>query len=282
MEPDWARLPRVRSTAWLGRAGRRPRSPSGIGVLGFGRVLIVERPCELGDRIARAGAWLARYGELQNSLFLALARPLGLAGAGGRDAFGDLFQIAVTAAWARERDGEPIRHPRAFLRQVIVNQRKMQLRTERRHPATSFDDLAGTADGSRRAADRLDRRPPRLRQRAGRALGRRRGRHPHPAHRRAAGPHRLGATRRTHARRGRLGTRHHAPPVRPALRASEHRKLLAYLAGDWCAGHAARFARLAANRATPTEAKDAREHLDACPSCRTAYETFTRLHPSSA
>src|SRR3954464_12559374 len=93
-----------------------------------------------------SGAWLARYGELQNSLFLALARPLGMSGAGGRDAFGDLFQIAVTAAWIRERDGEPIRNPRAFLRQVIVNQRKMQLRSERRHPATSYDELTATAD----------------------------------------------------------------------------------------------------------------------------------------
>jgi hypothetical protein len=59
-------------------------------------------------------------------------------------------------------------------------------------------------------------------------------------------------------------------------------KLLAYLAGDWCPGHAARFARLAANRATPAEACRARQHLNACPSCRTAYETFTRLHPSGA
>jgi DNA-directed RNA polymerase specialized sigma24 family protein len=83
------------------------------------------------------GAWLARYGELLSSLFMTLARPLGLGGAGGREAFGDLFQIAVTAAWLRERDGEPIRNPRAFLRQVIINQRKMQLRSERRHPATS-------------------------------------------------------------------------------------------------------------------------------------------------
>jgi hypothetical protein len=61
-----------------------------------------------------------------------------------------------------------------------------------------------------------------------------------------------------------------------------NRKLLAYLAGDWCPGHAATFARLAANRASPAEARDAREHLDACPSCRTACETFTRLHPSGA
>src|SRR4051812_18375039 len=91
------------------------------------------------------GAWLARYGELQNSLFLTLARPLGMAGAGGRDAFGDLFQIAATAAWMRERDGETIRNPRAFLRQVIINQRKMQLRSERRHPATSYDEIVATA-----------------------------------------------------------------------------------------------------------------------------------------
>jgi hypothetical protein len=34
-----------------------------------------------------------------------------------------------------------------------------------------------------------------------------------------------------------------------------NRKLPAYLAGDWCPGHAARFARLAANRATPAEAR---------------------------
>src|SRR5919202_3889927 len=95
-----------------------------------------------------AGAWLARYGELQNSLFLTLGRPLGMAGAGGRDAFGDLFQIAATAAWMRERDGEPIRNPRAFLRQVIINQRKMQLRSERRHPATSYDEIVATPDGN--------------------------------------------------------------------------------------------------------------------------------------
>src|SRR3954466_15939871 len=94
------------------------------------------------------GAWLARYGELQNSLFLTLARPLGMAGGGGRDAFGDLFQIAATAAWMRERDGETIRNPRAFLRQVIINQRKMQLRSERRHPATSYDEIVATAGDS--------------------------------------------------------------------------------------------------------------------------------------
>src|SRR4051812_23178303 len=71
-----------------------------------------------------------------------------MAGAGGRDAFGDLFQIAATAAWVRECDGEPIRNPRAFLRQVIINQRKMQLRSERRHPATSYDEMVATADGA--------------------------------------------------------------------------------------------------------------------------------------
>jgi RNA polymerase sigma factor (sigma-70 family) len=71
-----------------------------------------------------------------------------MAGAGGRDSFGDLFQIAATAAWLRERDGEPIRNPRAFLRQVIINQRKMQLRSERRHPATSYDEIVATADGA--------------------------------------------------------------------------------------------------------------------------------------
>src|SRR4051794_22209546 len=61
-----------------------------------------------------------------------------------------------------------------------------------------------------------------------------------------------------------------------------NRKLLAYLAGDWCPGHAAGFARLAANRATPAEAREAREHLGACPSCRNAYGTFTRVHPGGA
>src|ERR671933_392958 len=135
---------------------------------------------------SEAGAWLARYGELQNSLFLTLARPLGMAGAGGRDAFGDLFQIAATAAWVRERDGEPIRNPRAFLRQVIINQRKMQLRSERRHPATSYDEIVTSADGN--GGSGID------------AM--------------AGG---------TDARRGRRGARDHAPPVRAAARACEHR-----------------------------------------------------------
>ena len=62
-----------------------------------------------------SGAWLARYSELQASLFVTLARPLGLGGPGGRDAFGDLFQIAVTAAWAqgarRRADPQPARVP---------------------------------------------------------------------------------------------------------------------------------------------------------------------------
>ena len=60
-----------------------------------------------------------------------------------------------------------------------------------------------------------------------------------------------------------------------------NRKLVAYLAGDWCPGYASRFASLAAGRATPAQAEESRAHLAACPSCRTAYETFTRLHPSA-
>ena len=226
-----------------------------------------------------SGAWLARYGELQNSLFLALARPPGMAGAGGRDALGDLFQIAVTAAWVRERDGEPIRHPRAFLRQVIVNQRKMQLRTERRHPATSFEDLAGTADGSGGPPiDSIADRGPTVSEQVERrevaeivthilltverrarivwAMRYLEGRSPDEV------ASALGITHRQYAR------------LFERANTAINRKLLAYLAGDWCPGRA--------NRATPAEAKDAREHLDACPSCRTAYETFTRLHPSGA
>ncbi len=160
-----------------------------------------------------------------------------MAGAGGRDAFGDLFQIAVTAAWVRERDGEPIRHPRAFLRQVIVNQRKMQLRAERRHPATSFDDLAGTADGG----------PPieivthilltvERRARIVWAMRYLEGRSPDEV------VSALGIMHRQYAR------------LFERANTAINRKLLAYLAGDWCPGHAARFARLAANRAAPTDA----------------------------
>ena len=58
-----------------------------------------------------------------------------------------------------------------------------------------------------------------------------------------------------------------------------NRKLVAYLAGDWCPGHASRFARLAASRATPrgpTSPTAPRR----VPGCRGAYETFTRLHPA--
>ena len=233
------------------------------------------------------GAWLARYGELQNSLFVTLARPLGMAGAGGRDAFGDLFQIAATAAWVRERDGEPIRNPRAFLRQVIINQRKMQLRSERRHPATSYDEIMVTAEGTGGSGiDAIaDRRPSVTEQverrevaeivthilltveRRARTVWAMRWLEDRTPDEVVAA---LGITHRQYAR------------LLERANTAINRKLLAYLAGDWCPGHAAGFARMAANRATPTEARAAREHLDACPSCRAAYETFTRLHPSGA
>lgn len=241
-------------------------------------------PAAVEPRI-ESGAWLARYGELQNSLFVALARPLGLVGAGGRDAFGDLFQIAVTAAWVRERDGEPIRNPRAFLRQVIINQRKMQLRSERRHPATSYDELAAMADSTggpridaiadRRASvsEQVERREVAeivthillTVERRARTVWTMRyleGRSPDEV---------IAALDITHRQYSRLFER---------ASTAINRKLLAYLAGDWCPGYAARFASLAADRATPTHAREAREHLAACPSCRAAYETFTRLHPS--
>src|SRR4051795_4759492 len=184
----------------------------------------------------------------------------------------------------RERDGEPIRNPRAFLRQVIINQRKMQLRSERRHPATSYDEITATADGT--GIDAIaDRRPSVSEQVERREVAdivthilltvERRARtvwamrwleERTPDEIVAA----LGITNRQYAR------------LLERAQTALNRKLLAYLAGDWCPGHAARFARLAANRATPAEACDARAHLDACPSCRTAYETFTRLHPSGA
>jgi RNA polymerase sigma factor (sigma-70 family) len=231
-----------------------------------------------------SGAWLAHYSELQSSLFVTLARPLGLGGPGGRDAFGDLFQIAVTAAWAKERDGETIRNPRAFLRQVIVNQRKMQLRSERRHPATSFDELAATADsvGGTTVEAIADRRPSVSEQVERRELAeivaqilltiepRARtvwtmrypeGRSPDEVI--AA----LGITRRQYARLFERAT------------VAINRKLVAYLAGDWCPGYASRFARLAAGRATPAQADEARDHLAACPACCRAYDTFMRLHP---
>src|SRR3954465_10345731 len=234
---------------------------------------------------SEAGAWLARYGELQNSLFLTLARPLGMVGAGGRDAFGDLFQIAATAAWMRERDGEPIRNPRAFLRQVIINQRKMQLRSERRHPATSFDEIVATADGNggtgidaiadRRASvsEQVERREVaeivthilltvERRARTVWAMRWLEGRTPDEV---------VEALAITHRQYARLFER---------ANTAINRKLLAYLAGDWCPGSAAKFARLAANRATPAETRDAREHLHACPSCRPPCETFPRRPPS--
>src|SRR3954447_17859027 len=234
-----------------------------------------------------SGDWLPHYSELQSSLFVTLARPLGLGGPGGRDAFGDLFQIAATAAWVKERDGETIRNPRAFLRQVIINQRKMQLRSERRHPATSYDEIVATADGSAGGGLEAiaDRRPSVSEQVERREVAElvthilltveRRARtvwamrwleERTPDEVVAA----LGITHRQYAR------------LLERANTAINRKLLAYLAGDWCPGHAAGFARLAANRATPAEACDARAHLDACPSCRTAHETLTRLHPGGA
>jgi RNA polymerase sigma factor (sigma-70 family) len=230
-----------------------------------------------------SGDWLAHYSELQSSLFVALARPLGLGGPGGRDAFGDLFQIAATAAWVKERDGETIRNPRAFLRQVIVNQRKMQLRSARRHPATSFDELVATADsaGPSAAEAIADRRPSVSEQverrevaeliaqillsieRRARAVWTMRmleGRSPEEV---------MAALDITHRQYARLFER---------ATIAINRKLVAYLAGDWCPGYASKFTRFAAGRATPAQAEEAEKHLAACPACRGAYETFTRLH----
>ena len=231
-----------------------------------------------------SGAWLAHYSELQSSLFVTLARPLGLGGPGGRDAFGDLFQIAVTAAWVKERDGETIRNPRAFLRQVIVNQRKMQLRSERRHPATSFDELAETAEttGGLTAEAIADRRPSVSEQVERRELAEIIAQILLTIERRArtvwamrylegCSPDQvvvaLDITHRQYARLYERAT------------VAINRKLVAYLAGDWCPGYASRFARLAAGRATRAQADEARQHLAACPACRRAYERFTRLHP---
>jgi hypothetical protein len=138
---------------------------------------------------------------------------------------------------------------------VIVNQRKMQLRTERRHPATSFEDLAGTAAGSGGPPiDSIADRGPTVSEQVERREVAE-NRHAHPPDRRAAGPHRW-AMRYLEGRSPdevRRGARHHAPPVRRLFERANtaiNRKLLAYLAGDWCPGHAARFTRLAANRAT--------------------------------
>jgi RNA polymerase sigma factor (sigma-70 family) len=230
------------------------------------------------------GAWLTRYGELQSSLFVALARPLGLGGPGGRDAFEDLFQIAVTAAWVKERDGEPIRNPRAFLRQVIVNQRKMQLRSQRRHPTTSFDELAEAAETTRGPAVQAitDRGPSvseqveqreladlllhialSIERRAGTVWAMRWLYHFSPEQVMAE----LRITPRQYAR------------LFERAGAAIDRKMAAYLAGDWCPGYASKFSRLAAGLATPAQAREAHAHLAACPACRGAYETFTRLHP---
>jgi hypothetical protein len=73
----------------------------------------------------------------------ALARPLGLGGPGGRDAFGDLFQIAVTAAWAKERDGEPIRNPRASRRVARSHHRSRRVRDRGGRARPMKDATAG-------------------------------------------------------------------------------------------------------------------------------------------
>jgi RNA polymerase sigma factor (sigma-70 family) len=230
------------------------------------------------------GAWLGRYGELQDTLFLILGRRLGLAGPGGRDAFGDLFQVAATEAWTRERSGEPIRNPRAFLAKVILNQRKMQLRSQRRHPARSYDELAAETESAegRAPAGLADKRPPveqQIEQRElvtllthivltieprARKVWTMRCLDGHTPDEVTAA---LGVTRREYAR------------LLERANIAINRKLRAYLAGDWCPGWAAKLARLAAGRATPAEAAEARGHLAGCPSCRAAYQTFTRLHP---
>jgi DNA-directed RNA polymerase specialized sigma24 family protein len=169
---------------------------------------------------------------------------------------------------------------------VIVNQRKMQLRSQRRHPATSYDELAATAestggsiaeaiaDRGASVAEQVERREVAellaqilltIEHRARTVWMMRYVEGWLPEEVMAA----LGITRRQYARLLERAT------------IAINRKLVAYLATDWCAGYAAKFTRLAAARATPAQAHDAEAHLAVCPSCRASYEAFTRLHPSA-
>jgi hypothetical protein len=162
----------------------------------------------------------------------------------------------------------------------------MQLRTERRHPATSYDELAAVAENTGGLATEAiaDRRPSVSEQVERRELAELVAQILLTIERRArtvwamrylegCSPDEvvlaLGITHRQYARLYERAT------------VAINRKLVAYLAGDWCAGYASRFARLAAGRATPAQADEAHEHLAACPACRRAYETFTRLHPKA-
>ena len=192
-----------------------------------------------------------------------------------------------SAAWVKERDGEPIRNPRAFLRQVIVNQRKMQLRSQRRHPASSFDELAAAVESTdARTAEAIgDHRPPIGEQVERRELVELVLGILATIERRASTvwtmrylcgytPERvIGALGITHRQYARLLER---------ATVAIDRKLAAYVAGDWCPGYAPKLVRLAAGRASAAEAQEARAHLASCPSCRGSYETFTRLHRSPA
>jgi hypothetical protein len=76
------------------------------------------------------------------------------------------------------------------------------------------------------------------------------------------------------------------PP--PSSAAAEGRKpvedylLRGFAFCAWCGR--ALYTRRQSGSARPSRprAREAREHLDVCPSCRAAHETFTRLHPSGA
>jgi hypothetical protein len=204
-----------------------------------------------------------------------------------RDAFGDLFQIAVTAAWMLERDGEPIRNPRAFLFQVIVNQRKMQLRSERRHPATSYDELAATVDSNGGAGiDAIaDRRPSVSEQVERRDVAMIVTHILRTVERQ--GPHGMASAISRDVRRTKSSPRLASRPAStpgcssariPRSTASSRRTSPA------TGAPAMRRSSRGSPRigGMPADAHDGREHLHACPSCPAVYETFTRLHASGA
>jgi hypothetical protein len=172
-----SRMSRTPSTPATGRTTRRPPSGFWDGAM-FTREPSAARPsptsriCLPGRRARRAAppgiCALPRYGELQNSLFFALARPLGMAGAGGRDAFGDLFQIADRRVGSgTRRRADP---PSARLSATGDRQPAQDAAAHRAPPPRHV--LRGSRRHGRRlrrAADRLDRRSWTHRQRAGRA-----------------------------------------------------------------------------------------------------------------
>jgi RNA polymerase sigma factor (sigma-70 family) len=210
-----------------------------------------------------AAQFARRVPALSRELRAVLGRRLGLTD----DEFQDFFQDACEEVVSRQRRGEEILDLRAFLAAVIVNKRRMQLRSWARHPSAGLDTVDERPWAVLRAPSPPVDEQAELNARARDILEASLSIRDHRAQRvfhlrRVAGwapeeiQQQLGISERTYRKLVTRGA------------ASVAASITAALEGRWCEHRRPALEALADGTAGPEDAEDARRHLARCAPCR--------------